>query len=316
MAKRKRNWPSPWIVALLLVALAAVVTAREVKWHPFPRPPHSVRVAVTEPRQPEEKPAPPTAPYSRPVPPPEQPLAAILSPSLTKPKPLPQSLPTRPRIAIVIDDMGLNLSSSARAVALPAAVTLSYIPYAKNLPAQAARAKAAGHELLLHLPMEPLGDADPGPGALLTALPPDALRERTEKALDSFSGYNGVNNHMGSKFSTDAAGLDIVMTALKQRDLFFLDSRTTGKSIAAQSAAAHGQRHATRDEFLDDDMAAPAVASQLAQTERLARRKGFAIAIGHPHPATLAALEAWLPHAERAGYEIVPLSKLLRRAGE
>jgi len=314
MAKRKRGKPKLWVVALLLMALAAVVTARAIQWHPFPQ--HSVRVAVTDaPRQPVEKPR-PTAPYSLPAAPPAQQLAAILSPSLAKPETLPQSTPRRPRIAIIVDDMGLNPSGSARAVALPAAVTLAYIPYAKNLPAQTARAKAAGHELLLHLPMEPLGDADPGPGALLTSLPPDAIRERVEKALDSFTGYDGVNNHMGSRFSVDAAGLAIVMTALRQRGLYFLDSRTNAKSIAAQSAAAHGLRHATRDVFLDDDMAAPAVASQLAETERIARRKGFAIAIGHPHPATLAALETWLPQAKRAGYDIVPLRMLLRGGGE
>src|SRR6202012_4856582 len=98
-----------------------------------------------------------------------------------------------------------------KAIHLPAPVTLSFLPYAVRLREQAKQAQAAGHELLLHMPMEPIGREDPGPGALLTNLPMDELRARFEKALDSFPGFDGINNHMGSKFTAWPQGMDMVM---------------------------------------------------------------------------------------------------------
>jgi polysaccharide deacetylase 2 family uncharacterized protein YibQ len=217
-----------------------------------------------------------------------------------------------PRIAIVIDDMGLDLKDSARAIELPPAITLSFMPYATRLHQQAEDAQEAGHELLLHMPMEPVGHDDPGPGALLTGLPPEEVRARFDAALASFTGFDGVNNHMGSKFTADAAGMEIVADELQPRHLFFLDSRTSPKSVGESVAKQHGVPAIARDVFLDDELTLKSVNQQLAETERVARRKGFAVAIGHPHPVTLQALEAWLPDAEKKGFVFVPLRTLVQ----
>lgn len=260
-------------------------------------------------------PSPPTLeedyPAPEPLPSPAD-MMAMVAPVIPKPETIRPPVSGHPRIAIVIDDMGLNATGSERAVRLPSFVTLAFIPYAPRLQSQADRAIEAGHEVLLHLPMEPVGRESPGPGALLVGLAPDELRTRLQKALDSFTGFDGVNNHMGSRFTTDQAAMEQVADALRERRLFFLDSRTTLSSLGEKVARERGLLAASRDVFLDDDMSAAAVRVQLAQTERIARRKGFVIAIGHPHPATLAALEAWIPEMERLGFEFVPLRALVR----
>ena len=221
-----------------------------------------------------------------------------------------------PHIALVIDDMGLDLKGSRRAMALPAAVTLSFLPYATRLQDQTLDAQNAGHELLLHMPMEPLGRDDPGPHALRVDQPIEDIRQEFQTALASFTGFDGVNNHMGSKFTAYATGMDIVMDELRQRNLFFLDSRTGPRSVGMSLAAARGVRAVSRDVFLDDEIATQAISKQLAIVERIARRKGYAVAIGHPHALTLQALEKWMPEAEQRGVVFVPLHKLVPSVGE
>ena len=218
----------------------------------------------------------------------------------------------KPEIAIVIDDMGLNLSGSQRAIKLPGTVTLSFMPYAERLDEQTTEARDAGHELMLHMPMEPIGRQDPGPGALLTTLSLQDIRARMTHALDSFDGFDGMNNHMGSRFTAFPAGMEIVIDELDKRHLFFLDSRTSAQSVGAGIAEKHGLPTISRDVFLDDNLSPDAIKAQLAVTERVARRKGHAIAIGHPHEATLAALEVWMPEAEKAGFVFVPVHNLIK----
>ena len=119
---------------------------------------------------------------------------------------------------------------------------------------------------------------------------------------------------MGSKFTADSAGMELVITELQQRHLFFLDSRTSAQSVGAKLAQQHGLPNVSRDVFLDDDMSIGAVRAQFEQTERVARRKGFAVAIGHPHTATLQALEEWLPAAENRGFVFVPLKNMVNQS--
>jgi polysaccharide deacetylase 2 family uncharacterized protein YibQ len=218
----------------------------------------------------------------------------------------------KPEIAIVIDDMGLNLSGSQRAIKLPGYVTLSFMPYAERLDEQTAEAREAGHELMLHMPMEPIGREDPGPGALLTTLAPEDIRARFDHALGSFDGFDGVNNHMGSRFTAYAAGMNIVIEELQKHHLFFLDSRTSAQSVGETIAQKQGLPTIARDVFLDDSLTPIAIKAQLAATERVAQHKGYAVAIGHPHDNTLAALEAWLPEAEKRGFEFVPVHDLVK----
>lgn len=231
-----------------------------------------------------------------------------------QPEPIPKQhmAGRKPMIAIVIDDMGLDRVHSARAVRLPPAVVLSYLPYSSNIAQQTDAAKKAGHELMLHLPMQPeRKTADPGPGYLGVEMAPLALHERVMKNLESFTGYVGVNNHMGSKFTKDRDGLAIVMAALAEKKLMFLDSRTAPGSVAEKVAREHGMQSTHRDVFLDDDTAPAAVAKSLIQVEQVARRAGAAIAIGHPKDVTLAALEKWLPSLAAKGYELVPVSQVI-----
>ncbi len=224
-----------------------------------------------------------------------------------------RELGAKPLIAIVIDDVGLDRPRSKRAWELPGPLTLSFLPYAKDLREQARQAHAHGNELLLHMPMEPNGRADPGPNALLVSLSDRELRQRLTQALDSFDGYVGVNNHMGSRFTAFRPGMETVLHLLKARGLLFLDSRTTTETVGDKVAQELGVPSVSRNVFLDDDEALAAVRRKLAQTEEVARHQGYAVAIGHPHEATLQALAEWLPSLAAKGFAEAPLSAALRK---
>lgn len=219
----------------------------------------------------------------------------------------------RPMIAVVIDDMGLDRKRSARTVGLEGPLTLSFLTYADELDAQMSAARAAGHELLLHVGMEPASrTVDPGPNVLLTGLPPDEIRRRLAWGLERASGYVGINNHMGSKFTGDAAAMAVVMTELRARGLLFLDSLTAPDSAGAREARRAGVPVLERNVFLDNVNEPAAVEARLAEAERIARQHGAAIAIGHPRDATLEALAAWIPRLAERGFVLAPLSAILR----
>jgi polysaccharide deacetylase 2 family uncharacterized protein YibQ len=222
----------------------------------------------------------------------------------------------QPMIAVVIDDVGLDRRRSRRAMALPAPVTIALMAYAEDAREQAAAARKGGHELLVHLPMEP-GDAgvNPGPNALLSELPKAEFARRLEWNLTQFAGYVGVNNHMGSKLTSNPAALAPVMVALKQRGLMFLDSRTTGETKGLEVARLHGVPAVERNVFIDHDVSPIAVRAALIRTEELAQRNGFAVAIGHPKDVTLDALEEWLPEVKARGFVVVPVTTIVRHVG-
>jgi polysaccharide deacetylase 2 family uncharacterized protein YibQ len=224
-----------------------------------------------------------------------------------------RDLNSRPLVAIVIDDVGLDRARSKRAWELPGPMTMSFLPYAKDLPEQARAARARGHELMLHMPMEPNGRNDPGPGALMVSMSDVELRQRLLIALESFGGYVGINNHMGSRFTASRPGMDVVMRQLKPRGLMFLDSRTTPQSVGDQTAQEFGVPSIVRHVFLDDEETLESVRRKLAETEAVARRQGFVVAIGHPHDATLQALAEWLPTVQGKGLALAPSTAILRK---
>ncbi|MDP1749295.1 MAG: divergent polysaccharide deacetylase family protein [Reyranella sp.] len=224
-----------------------------------------------------------------------------------------RDLNTRPLVAIVIDDVGLDRPRSKRAWELSGPLTMSFLPYAKDLRDQARAARGRGHELMLHLPMEPTGRNDPGPGALLVSMTDAEIRQRTATALDSFEGFAGVNNHMGSRFTAFRPGMETVLRQLKPRGLMFLDSRTTKDSVGEQTAQELGVPNIVRHVFLDDDESIEAVRRRLAEVEAIAKRQGFVVAIGHPHEATLQALSEWLPTAQSKGLALAPATAVLRK---
>ena len=219
----------------------------------------------------------------------------------------------RPRIAIVIDDLGLDRARTERVIGLPAAVTLSCIACSGALPRQTAAARHNGHEMIVHVPMEPVNaKIDMGPNGLATNQPRAEVLRRLDWDLGRFDGYVGINNHMGSRFTGDAEAMGWVMDDLKGRGLMFLDSRTIATSIGAKAASAAGVPFAERDVFLDDDQSAVAVQQRLKDVETIARKRGTAVAIGHPHDATIDALVGWIAGLPAKGLVLVPLTEIVK----
>ncbi|MGB0630399.1 MAG: divergent polysaccharide deacetylase family protein [Alphaproteobacteria bacterium] len=220
----------------------------------------------------------------------------------------------RPEIALVMDDMGYDRVHSAQAVRLPSAVTLSYLPNAPDVQRQVRVARLRGHPVMLHLPMEaPSHKGRPGVNVLALKGSERILRERMTRMLASFDGYIGVNNHMGSRFTRDPDRMKIVLSELRRRGLFFLDSRTSNRSVGGETAREARVAYAVRDVFIDHDPEPENIRARLSETERLARRKGSAIAIAHPRPATMKLLEPWVRQLADKGFKLVPVTKLLKR---
>ncbi len=252
--------------------------------------------------------------------------AAEIDPAL----PIPMPAPRRPQpavganeagpagpasVAIIIDDVGPAHAWSERAIALPGPLTMSFLPYADGLPAQTAEARRHGHEIFLHMPMQPLGDANPGKNALRTGMTTAEIRERLGWAIDRVDGAVGMNNHMGSRVTADFAAMSVVMDVLRQRGLMFVDSKTSPRSVAAGVAAEAGLAHTGRDVFLDHFPGPAFVYRQLAELESRARRTGTAVAIGHPLPTTLDVLRDWIPAAKKRGLRFVTVSQVISARG-
>jgi polysaccharide deacetylase 2 family uncharacterized protein YibQ len=223
---------------------------------------------------------------------------------------------TTPTIAIVVDDLGPDLAHTDRAVALPGAITLSFLPYADATPWLAAAAERRGHEVLVHEPMQATGGENPGPQELRTDFAPAKIRSLLAAALSRVPGAIGINNHMGSAFTADGNALIPVAEELAARHLLFFDSRTTPDTKVVGVAHAFGVASAERDVFLDDEVTANGVDVQIVELEAKARRQGVAIAIGHPHDVTLTAIAAWSANSASRGFRIVPLSEAIRMKTE
>lgn len=219
----------------------------------------------------------------------------------------------RPEIAVIIDDAGVDRVHTGVAIRLRGPLTISFLPYASDLAGQARAARANRHEVMLHVPMEPNGAfAEPEPHLLRIRQGPAEIQRRLARDLDALPGIVGINNHMGSLFTSDPYALAPVMEELSRRGLLFVDSRTTARSLAQDSAQAHGLPNAGRDVFLDHYEGQAEVRKRLGETERVARKQGYAIAIGHPRAATLAELAIWLDEVESKGFRLVPVSAVVR----
>lgn len=216
-----------------------------------------------------------------------------------------------PLIALVIDDAGPDRDLTNRAIDLPAALTLSILPYADDAAQIDLAARNAGHETFLHLPMEPGGLADPGPHALTRHHTAREWQARVRWSLAQVPGATGLNNHMGSALTADRHAMRSILEPVAGTGLVFLDSVTSPRSQAHAAARDHAIPALSRDIFIDHDNDPDAIARQLAVIEATARREGEVVAIGHPRPATLAALEDWIPQAEARGLRFVTVSGLL-----
>ncbi|WP_231849033.1 divergent polysaccharide deacetylase family protein [Paramagnetospirillum magneticum] len=219
----------------------------------------------------------------------------------------------KPVIAIIIDDLGVDRRRSERMAQLKGPLTLSYMTYAEDVAHQSHDARARGHELMVHVPMQPQSASyDPGAEVLEVGLSSDEIRRRLDWGLSRFDGYVGINNHMGSRFTSDPAGMRVVMAELRRRGLAFIDSVTSERTVGAETARHYGVPFAARHVFLDNDQGVAHVRAQLAKTEAYARKHGAAIAIGHPHDGTIEALAGWLPGLEGRGFALVPVSTIIR----
>ncbi len=217
------------------------------------------------------------------------------------------------RLAIILDDLGYDRGPAAAVFALPYPLTLSVLP---NLPHSADVAEEAdrrGYQVLLHLPMESAnGGAKPEAIELRRGMQPGEVTRLLAKMLETVPHAVGVNNHQGSLATADAPLMAAVMAALRERQLFFIDSRTTTATVAYDAAVEARVPAASRKVFLDDIPVREAIRRQLALAARHARQQGSAIAIGHPYPATLQALEEYLPQLEAQGIALVFASELVR----
>lgn len=224
----------------------------------------------------------------------------------------------KPAITIVIDDLGVMHAGTERVVAMPGPLTLSWFPFAKNLANQVAAAATRGHEMTLHMPMQSTGLTTnwTGPDPLRVDLPAAVNLARLRAAIEAVPATVGLNNHMGSVATRDPALMALVAQECKSHDMLFLDSVVIAHSVAYSSSHDIGVPAAARDIFIDHSPKPEIIREQLMQIESHARRFGHVIAIGHPWPHTLIALEEWLPTLKSKGFELWPLSAMVARRNE
>ena len=222
------------------------------------------------------------------------------------------------RLALVFDDLGWSMGESVRALLdLPPPLTFAVIPGLSHSATFVAEATARGHEVILHMPMEPVDSRnDPGEGAILVDLPPEENQRRIRAYLASLPSYVGISNHMGSRATASDELMDLLLGELKAHDrsLFFFDSKTSPYSVAHVRAHKAGVGTVSNSLFLDADSATRArIDARAERVGRLAARRGSAVAIGHVRRDTIAAVREALPRWRAEGIELVALSDLVHR---
>lgn len=239
------------------------------------------------------------------------PAPAPLSPS----QPIAQD--TGARAAIIMDDLGNDLHSARQLLEIDLAVTMAVLPELPHSAQVARMGHRQGREIIVHIPMEPLGypATNPGRNALLTGLPEDEIRRRLNGFWGQVPHAVGGNNHMGSRFTQDAQGMQIVLGEMARHRLFFIDSLTTGSSLGLATARRLGVPAAARDVFLDNEQDVAKIRRELQRLIRVAQKQGQAIGICHPYRETLEALRLEQESFARAGVAVVPVSRLVEGGG-
>jgi hypothetical protein len=221
---------------------------------------------------------------------------------------------TRPRIAIVIAELGLSRAATEAAIErLPPEITLAFNPMAPNLQAWVIKARARGHEVMLDLPMEPFSypQEDPGPNALLASLGPIENARRLDFILDRADGYVGVASYMGSRFEGTAELIQPVLQTLADRGLLFLANRSAPASEVPALAETLKLPWLSNDRFLDIEATRIAIDGRLQQLERLARTRKGAVAMGLGYPVTIERVGAWTKTLGAKGIALAPASALV-----
>ncbi|MBI6854356.1 divergent polysaccharide deacetylase family protein [Pseudomonas cichorii] len=214
-------------------------------------------------------------------------------------------------LSLIIDDLGQNPARDSRTLALPGPVTLAIMPDTPHATDFARQAHAAGKTVMLHMPMDPAT----GPYAWHPGLPLPELESRLNAALLKVPYAAGINNHMGSRMTSEPVAMAWLMEELQRRHMFFVDSRTSAKTVAAAAAQRIGLASVSRDVFLDDERTAEAITRQLQIAIKLAHKQGSVVIIGHPYPVTLDVLERELPKLKAQGIEWIELRHMISERG-
>jgi len=219
------------------------------------------------------------------------------------------------KVAIIIDDLGNNFHHGRTLIDLPYQLTYSFLPnrpYSKRL---AKRAASYGKEVMVHLPMQSARQSNLGAGALTLELTQKQFQSSVQISIDSVPHARGVNNHMGSLLTQHPGHMSWLMEVLSSRsdNLYFVDSKTTPQTVASRIAQEHYIPNITRDVFLDNSRREQDINRQLKSLKKIAKRKGYALAIGHPYPATIKLLQNYLPTLLEHNIEVVPVTELIKR---
>ena len=214
-------------------------------------------------------------------------------------------------VAIIIDDIGHNKKTGQRAININAPLTLSVIPGTHHADILARNATASGKEVMIHLPMEPTMQLPLGNLALTSDLSEAGINMIVEDAIKLVPFAKGINNHMGSALTQQPKAMSWLMRSVKRHNLFFIDSRTTHKSIASKIAVQHNIRSANRDIFLDNEKSTHAINKEFGRLLALAKRQNTAIGIAHPHPATLQYLEHTIPMLKSKGIKVISITEVI-----
>lgn len=217
-----------------------------------------------------------------------------------------------PVISIIIDDLGYRYKNGKRAVNLPGRLTFAFLPYSPHAIELAELAHQNQQEIMLHMPMESDEAKRLGPGGLTQCMTEQQLSDTIKKNFTAIPHVKGFNNHMGSLLTRSDLLMESVMKISAKPGLYFVDSRTTSDSVAIKHAMNNGISGVSRDIFLDHLEDKSFIQGQLDKLVQRAKKKGTAIAIGHPYKLTLQVLEQWIPQAESLGVQLVQVSELIK----
>jgi len=216
------------------------------------------------------------------------------------------------KIAIIIDDIGPSRSRLRQFLEIGAPMTFAILPRLAKSSVLAEEIHAHGHEIMLHQPMEPFNPhLDPGPGAVYVGDDPDKIVNIIGENISDVPFVTGINNHMGSRFTSSQKEMEEALIAIKMKGLFFVDSLTTNLSMAYKTAIKLHVATAYRNIFLDNNPVEPAILSQLNELKTLAMRSGYAIGIGHPYPETARAIQSFLRVLKKSDISMVYISRLI-----
>ena len=217
------------------------------------------------------------------------------------------------QIVLILDDVGFDNQPIEEATSIPASLNFAVIPRTPQASQSAALAHQTGHEVLCHLPMEPIGypRVSPGAGAILTSMSDADIRTLTAEDVRSIPFAQGVNNHMGSKATTDSRVMNEMLRSLPP-NIYFIDSRTTKGTLGSSIARSLKIRTASRDVFLDDSRREADIRRQLAELAAISSRRGVAVGIGHMYPSTVRVLQEEVPRLQKQGYRFVRASEIVQ----